>query len=79
MKSTYFGGINSISFDFIYENIFNDANNKPVVCFPNLKSLYMSRCLLSQPLIEILCSPIHLKFNQLPFSFHEYIYQNISL
>ncbi|CAF0968302.1 unnamed protein product [Rotaria sp. Silwood1] len=70
IKSIHFDGINSFSFDSIYENIFYH-DNKPIVCFPNLKSLYISQCLLSQPLIQLLCFLIQLKLEHLTLTFHE--------
>ncbi|CAF3961986.1 unnamed protein product [Rotaria sp. Silwood1] len=74
IKCIHVDGMNSISLDLIYEKIFcND--NKPTLCFPNLKSLYISQCLLSEPLTHILCSLIQYQLNELTISFHEDIYE----
>ena len=73
IKYIYFNGINSISFDFIYQKIFY-WNDKQINPFPNLKSLYLTRCLLSQSLIEILCFLIQYHLNQLTLTFDKLIY-----
>ncbi|CAF4847333.1 unnamed protein product, partial [Rotaria sp. Silwood2] len=53
IKYIHFDGINSIPFNLIYQNIFSHSD-KFHLYFSNLKSLYITRCLLSQSLIQIL-------------------------
>ena len=74
IKCFHFDGINSISLDLIYENIFY-KDNKSILCFPNLKSLNINQCFLSQSLTQILCSLIKTQLNELIISFHEDIYK----
>ncbi|CAF1565970.1 unnamed protein product, partial [Rotaria sordida] len=78
IKHIYVNGINSISFDFIYQKIFyddnNNNNNKQKIPFPNLKSLYTTQCLLSEPLIQTLSFLIQYQLNQLTLSFHKEAY-----
>ncbi|CAF1437661.1 unnamed protein product [Rotaria sordida] len=45
IKYIHIDGINSIYFHLIYQDIFSH-NNKLIYRFPNLKSLYITRCLL---------------------------------
>ncbi|CAF0931274.1 unnamed protein product [Rotaria sp. Silwood1] len=73
IKYIHFDGINSISFDFIYHEIFYH-NDKQRVCFPNLKSLNITQCLLSEPLIDTLSLLIQDQLDQLTLTFHQYIY-----
>ncbi|CAF1317046.1 unnamed protein product [Rotaria sordida] len=74
IKYIYFDGINSISFDFIYQEIFSN-NDKQRICFPNLKSLYITQCLLSQSLIEVLSLLIQYQLNQLTLTFNKDVYK----
>ncbi|CAF3966103.1 unnamed protein product [Rotaria sp. Silwood1] len=79
IKYIYVNGINSISFDFIYQKIFyddNNNNNKQKIPFPNLKSLYITQCLLSERLLETLSFLIQYKLNQLTLTFHKEAYVN---
>jgi hypothetical protein len=75
IKSIHFDEINSLFFDLFYENIYNDNNIKPIVYFPNLKSVSINQCLLSQSLVQTIYLFIQLKLDQLTLSFHEDIYQ----
>ncbi|CAF1298954.1 unnamed protein product, partial [Adineta steineri] len=70
IKSMHFDGIYSIPFDFIYEKFFYHKD-KPRICFPNLKSLYITKCLLSQPIIQILSTLIKYQLDELLLTFHE--------
>ncbi|CAF3719484.1 unnamed protein product [Rotaria sp. Silwood1] len=74
IKYIYFNGINSVSFDFIYQKIFyhSDKRKNP---FLNLDSLYITRCLLSQSFIETLSFLIQYHLHQLTLTFHEDIYE----
>ncbi|CAF5090567.1 unnamed protein product, partial [Rotaria sp. Silwood1] len=74
IKSIYFNGINSISFDFIYQKIFYHSDKRKN-SFLNLESLYITRCLLSQSLIETLSFFIQYHLYQLTLTFHEDIYE----
>ncbi|CAF2939921.1 unnamed protein product [Rotaria sp. Silwood2] len=74
IKYIYFDGIKSISFDFIYQEIFS-FNDKQRICFPNLKSLYITQCLLSQSLIETLSLLIQYQLNQLTLTFNKDVYK----
>jgi hypothetical protein len=74
IKYIHFNGIHSISFDFIYEKIFY-RNDKQTICFPNLKSLYINRCLLSKRIIRTLSLLIQYRLNQLILTFDKDIYQ----
>ncbi|CAF0978547.1 unnamed protein product [Rotaria sordida] len=69
IKSMYFDGIYSIPFDFIYEKFFYH-NDKQRIYFPNLKSLYITKCLLSQPILQILSTLIKYQLNELLLTFH---------
>ncbi|UJR16480.1 hypothetical protein I4U23_003383 [Adineta vaga] len=75
IKYIYFQGTKSIAFDFLYQNIFyhNEKQNNP---FPNLESLHMTRCLLSQSLIETLSFLIQHHSKQLTLTFNEDIYES---
>jgi hypothetical protein len=66
----HFDGIYSIPFDFIYEKIFYH-NDKQRIGFPNLKSLYITKCLLSQPIFQILSTLIKYQLDELLLTFHE--------
>ncbi|CAF4694543.1 unnamed protein product, partial [Rotaria sp. Silwood2] len=78
IKHIYVNGINSNSFDFIYQKIFYDDNNnnKEKIPFPNLTSLYITQCLLSERLIETLSFLIQYKLKQLTLTFHKEAYVN---
>ncbi|CAF2901112.1 unnamed protein product [Rotaria sp. Silwood2] len=78
IQHIYVNGINSISFDFIYQKIFYDDNNnnKEKIPFPNLTSLYITQCLLSERLIETLSFLIQYKLKQLTLTFHKEAYVN---
>lgn len=70
IKFMHFDGIYSIPFDFIYEKIFYH-NDKQRIGFPNLKSLYITKCLLSQPIFQILSTLIKYQLDELLLTFHE--------
>ncbi|CAF1469427.1 unnamed protein product [Rotaria sp. Silwood1] len=74
IKYIHFDGLNSIYLNLIYQDIFFH-NDKSICCFPNLKSLYISRCLLSQSLIQTLSFLIQYQLNQLTLTFDEDIYE----
>ncbi|CAF1082255.1 unnamed protein product [Rotaria sordida] len=75
IKSIHFDEINSLFFDLFYENIYNDNSIKPIIYFPNLETVSINQCLLSQSLVQTICLFIQLKLDQLTLSFHEDIYQ----
>ncbi|CAF0965456.1 unnamed protein product [Rotaria sordida] len=77
IKYIHIDGINSIGFNLIYQDIFSH-NDKSIHRFPNLKSLYITRCLLSQSLIQTLSFLIQYQLNQLTLTFHEDIYETFS-
>lgn len=43
IKYIHFDGINSNSYDIIQQCLFSN-NDKQKICFPNLKSLYITKC-----------------------------------
>ncbi|CAF3384172.1 unnamed protein product, partial [Rotaria sp. Silwood2] len=64
IKYIHFGGINSSSCDLM--NIFFFYNtNKQRISFPNLRSLYITECSLSQTLIQTLSMLIQHQLNHL--------------
>ncbi|CAF2720610.1 unnamed protein product [Rotaria sp. Silwood2] len=69
-KYIHFDGTNSNSYNVIYEFIFYN-NNTQNLCFPNLKSLKITRCLLSQSLIQTLSLLIRNQLDQLTLTFDE--------
>ena len=44
IKYIHFDGRKSIHFDFIYQCLFSCKNDQQKMSFPNLKSLYITRC-----------------------------------
>ncbi|CAF1249554.1 unnamed protein product [Rotaria sordida] len=78
IKYIHVDGINSICFNLIYQDIFSHNDDKSILRFPNLKSLYISRCLLSESLIQTLSFLIQLKLNKLTLTFDEDIYETFS-
>ncbi|CAF1209814.1 unnamed protein product [Rotaria magnacalcarata] len=77
IKYIHFDGINSICFNLIYQDIFSH-NDKSILCFPNLKLLYITRCLLSQSLIQTLSFLIQYQLNELTLTFDEVFYETFS-
>ncbi|CAF3900169.1 unnamed protein product [Rotaria sp. Silwood1] len=77
IKYIHFDGLNSICFNLIYQDIFS-YNDKSILRFPNLKSLYITRCLLSVSLIQTLSFLIQYQLNQLTLTFHQDIYETFS-
>ncbi|CAF4866172.1 unnamed protein product, partial [Rotaria sp. Silwood1] len=65
--------IKYIHFDGTYSNSYNIINkclyNQQILCFPNLKSLNITRCLLSQSLIQTLSLLIQNQLEQLTLTF----------
>ncbi|CAF2099858.1 unnamed protein product [Rotaria magnacalcarata] len=53
-------------------------NDKSILCFPNLKLLYITRCLLSQSLIQTLSFLIQYQLNELTLTFDEVFYETFS-
>ncbi|CAF2841692.1 unnamed protein product [Rotaria sp. Silwood2] len=70
IKHIHFDGTNSNSYDVIDHFLFLN-NNQQILCFPNLKSLKITRCLLSQSLIQTLFLLIQNQLNQLTLTFDE--------
>ncbi|CAF2557937.1 unnamed protein product [Rotaria sp. Silwood2] len=70
IKYIHFDGTNSNSPDLIHECLFYN-NDKQILCFPNLKSLKITQCLLSQSLIQTLSLLIQLKLDQLALTLDE--------
>ncbi|CAF2149370.1 unnamed protein product [Rotaria magnacalcarata] len=68
IKYMHFDGRKSIPFDFVYQSI---CNNDEQMCFSNLKSLYITRCFLTKPLIRTLSVLIQYQLNHLTLTFHE--------
>jgi hypothetical protein len=50
IKYIHFDGRKSIPFDFIYQYLFSCNNDQQKLSFPNLKSLHITRCFLTQPI-----------------------------
>ncbi|CAF4111169.1 unnamed protein product [Rotaria sp. Silwood2] len=74
IKYIHFDGNKSIPFDFIYQCIFSN-NDQQKISFPNLKSLYITRCFLTQPIIQTLSVLIQYHLNQLTLTFHEDMFE----
>ncbi|CAF4733864.1 unnamed protein product, partial [Rotaria sp. Silwood2] len=74
IKYIHFDGSKSIPFDFIYQCLFSN-NDQQQMSFPNLKSLYITRCFLTQPTIQTLSVLIQYQLNQLTFTFHEDMFE----
>ncbi|CAF1409558.1 unnamed protein product [Rotaria magnacalcarata] len=74
IKHIHFDGNNSISFELIYQDLFFN-HNKQNVSFTNLKSLYITKCLLFKSLIEILSLLIEHQLNELTLTCNEDIYK----
>ena len=70
IKSIHCDGNNAIQFDMIFQEIFYH-NDQLQICFPNLKSLYITQCVLSQPFVQILSLLIQNQLNDLILSFHK--------
>ncbi|CAF0998932.1 unnamed protein product [Rotaria sordida] len=70
IKYIHFDGTNSNSYNVIHQFLFYN-NDKQILCFPNLKSLKITRCLLSQSLIQTLSLLIQNQLNQLTLTFDE--------
>jgi len=75
IKYIHVDGINSICFYLIYQDIFSYNDDKLILRFPNLKSLYISRCLLSESLIQTLSFLIQYQLNELTLTFDKNIYE----
>lgn len=70
IKNIHFDGTNSNSYNIIDKFLFHD-DNKNILRFNNLKSLRITRCLISQPLIQILSLLIQNQLNHLTLTFDE--------
>ncbi|CAF3698932.1 unnamed protein product [Rotaria socialis] len=70
IKYIHFDGLNSISYDIIGQILFGKNNTKNIN-FPNLKSLNLTECSLSESLIETLSFLIQNQLNQLKLKFNE--------
>ncbi|CAF4166068.1 unnamed protein product [Rotaria magnacalcarata] len=68
IKYMHFDGRKSIPFDFVYQSL---CNNDQQMCFPNLKSLYITRCFLTKPLIRTSSVLIQYQLSHLTLTFHE--------
>ena len=66
-----FDGTNSIASNISYEWIFFQNNDKKMLRFPSLKSLVLTRCFLSRPLIENLSLLIENQLDELTLTFEE--------
>ncbi|CAF1482062.1 unnamed protein product, partial [Rotaria sp. Silwood1] len=69
IKHICFDGINSNSYNLIDQSFFYNNNNIPY--FPNLKSIKINQCLLSQSLIKTLSLLIQYQLDQLTLSIDE--------
>ncbi|CAF3370587.1 unnamed protein product, partial [Rotaria socialis] len=74
LNSSYLSSlIKYIHFDGTYSNSYNIINkclyNQQILCFPNLKSLDITRCLLSRSLIQTLSLLIQNQLEQLTLTF----------
>ncbi|CAF3817559.1 unnamed protein product [Rotaria sp. Silwood1] len=69
-KYIHFDGINSNSYNVIDEFLFYN-NDKQNLCFSNLKSLTITRCLLSQSLIQTVSLLIRNHLDQLTLTIDE--------
>lgn len=76
IKYMHFDGRISIPFDFIHQCFFCN-NHQQEMCFPNLKTLYITRCFLTQPLIQTLSVLIKCQLNHLTLTFHEDMFQDV--
>ncbi|CAF1569586.1 unnamed protein product [Rotaria magnacalcarata] len=70
VKYIHFDGINTNSYNLISQSFFSNNDNKTFY-FPNLKSLKVTQCLLSQSLIKTLSLLIHYQLDQLTLSLDE--------
>ncbi|CAF1435501.1 unnamed protein product, partial [Rotaria sordida] len=79
LNSSYLSSsIKYIHFDGTYSNSYNVINqclyynnDKQILCFPNLKSLKITRCLLSRSLIQTLSLLIQYQLEQFTLTFDE--------
>jgi len=70
IRNMCFDGTNSIACDINYEWIFfQDNNDKKILRFPNLKSLIVTQCWLSESLIENLSLLIQDQLDDLTLTF----------
>ncbi|CAF4602510.1 unnamed protein product [Rotaria socialis] len=76
IKYIYFDGINSNSYKLISQSLFHNSINN-ILYFPNLKSLKITRCLLSESLIKTLSLLIQYQLDQLTLSLDEHILEFI--
>ncbi|CAF2116520.1 unnamed protein product [Rotaria magnacalcarata] len=66
-----FDGTNSIACDINYEWIFYQNNTERILRFPNLKTLILTKCWLSESLITNLSLLIQYQLNELTLIFDE--------
>lgn len=67
-------GSNSNSYDIIGQYLVYNNDNE-IFCFPNLKSLNITQCLLSESLIQTLSSLIQYQLNELKVTFDAYAFE----
>ncbi|CAF2810470.1 unnamed protein product [Rotaria sp. Silwood2] len=72
-----FDGTNSIACDINYEWIFFQNNNKKILRFPNLESLIVTQCWLSESLIENLSLLIRHQLDELTLIFDKEMFNSL--
>ncbi|CAF1262166.1 unnamed protein product [Rotaria magnacalcarata] len=73
-----FDGTNSIACDINYEWIFFQNNDKKMLRFPFLKSLVLTRCWLSEPLIQNLSLLIEHQLDELTLTFDKDVFNALN-
>ncbi|CAF1618712.1 unnamed protein product, partial [Rotaria magnacalcarata] len=76
IKNVHFDGRNSNCYSVIYEFLFYNSV-KQSFRFPNLEALNITRCSLSQSLLQILSALVENQLNQLTLTFDEEILESI--
>ena len=72
-----FDGTNSIACDINYQWIFFENNNKKVLRFPNVESLIVTQCWLSESLIENLSLLIRHQLDELTLIFDKEMFKSL--
>ncbi|CAF3063417.1 unnamed protein product [Rotaria socialis] len=78
IKNIHFDGGNSSCYSVIHEFLFYNSVKQSLL-YPNLEALIITRCSLSQSLLQILSVLVQKQLNQLTLTFDEEIFESIRI